>query len=101
MTLAGAITYLESAIPGFFGCYVDACERLGLEPAPESFPTRIPSRARATRTRARSSSNAQPASLRPNVVGSAWTPWVRPIWRVSRCSWARAVTVANCLAAIV
>ena len=47
--------------------------------APESLPTRIPSSARASRTRSRSSSNAQPASLRPNVVGSAWTPCVRPI----------------------
>lgn len=25
---AGAITYLESAIPSFFACYVEACERL-------------------------------------------------------------------------
>ena len=31
--------------------------------------------------RARSSSNAQPASLSPKVVGSAWTPCVRPICR--------------------
>ena len=30
-------------------------------------------------TRPRSSSNAQPASFSPNVVGSAWTEWVRPI----------------------
>ena len=31
------------------------------------------------RSRSRSSANAQPASLSPNVVGSAWTPWVRPM----------------------
>ena len=41
-------------------------------------------RARARRrARSRSSANAQPASLRPNVVGSAWTPCVRPIVIVS------------------
>ena len=28
--------------------------------------------------RPRSSSNAQPASFRPNVIGSAWTEWVGP-----------------------
>ena len=39
--------------------------------------------------RSRSSSNAQTASLRPKVVGSAWTPCVRPIVSVSRCSSAR------------
>ena len=27
---AGAITYLETTIPGFFACYVQACERLGI-----------------------------------------------------------------------
>jgi Iron-containing redox enzyme len=27
---AGAITYLETAIPAFFQCYVDACDRLGI-----------------------------------------------------------------------
>jgi len=43
--------------------------------APESLPTRSPSSARATRRRLRSSSKAQPASLRPKVVGSACTPW--------------------------
>ena len=43
----------------------------------------------------RSSSNAQTASLRPNVVGSAWTPCVRPIVSVSRCSSARATTASN------
>lgn len=28
---AGAITYLETAIPSFFACYVQACARLGLQ----------------------------------------------------------------------
>lgn len=28
---AGAITYLETSIPSFFSCYVQACERLGIE----------------------------------------------------------------------
>jgi hypothetical protein len=63
--------------------------------APESLPTRIPSSARATRTRSRSSANAHPASLSPNVVGSAWTPCVRPIVSVSRCSSACATTASN------
>ena len=31
------------------------------------------------------------ASVTPNVVGSAWMPWVRPTIGVSRNSWARAV----------
>ena len=34
--------------------------------------------------------NIGPASRRPNVVGSACTPWVRPTHTVSRCSSARA-----------
>ena len=53
---------------------------------------RAPARRRA---RSRSSANAQPASLSPNVVGSACTPCVRPILSVSRCSSARATTAAN------
>ena len=48
----------------------------------ESLPTRMPSSARATRARPRSSSNAQPASFSPKVVGSACTPCVRPICSV-------------------
>ena len=39
-------------------------------------------RARDALARPRSSSKAQPASLSPNVVGSAWTPCVRPICSV-------------------
>ncbi len=56
---------------------------------PEIFPTDTASRARRSRSRSRSSSNAHRASLWPNVVGSAWTPWVRPMHSVSRCSRAR------------
>ena len=45
-------------------------------PAPESLPDAHSPRARARgASRSRSSSNAQPASFQPNVVGSAWTPW--------------------------
>ena len=40
------------------------------------------------RVRARSSSKAQEASLSPKVMGSAWTPWVRPI--ISVPAWTRA-----------
>ena len=36
-----------------------------------------------------------PASFRPKVVGSAWTPCVRPICSVARCCSARATTAAN------
>ena len=46
-------------------------------------------RARAA-SRPRSSSNAQPASLSPKVVGSAWTPCVRPIADVVAVLLARA-----------
>ena len=46
---------------------------------PDSWPTRHASSARSSRVRARSSSNAQPASFQPNVVGSAWMPCERPM----------------------
>ena len=36
-------------------------------------------------------SSTQMANLNPNVIGSAWTPWVRPAMRVSLCSIARRV----------
>ena len=49
----------------------------------------IASSARARRVRSRSSSNAQPASFQPNVVGSAWMPCERPMQIVRRCSSAR------------
>ncbi len=34
---------------------------------------------------------AHRASLAPNVVGSAWTPWVRPAMATLRWAWAWAV----------
>ncbi len=43
----------------------------------------------------RSTSNAQPASLRPSVVGSAWTEWVRPIITVSASARARTTIAAS------
>src|SRR6266511_3318915 len=61
---------------------------------PQTFPTLTTSCARRSRSRSRSSSNVHRASLWPNVMGSAWTPWVRPIITVLRCSIARARTTA-------
>ena len=56
-------------------------------------------RPRRTRPRAaaalRSASNANPASLMPNVVGSAWTPCVRPTQTVSTCSRARSASATT------
>ena len=51
-------------------------------------------RARRAPGRARSSYH-QPSSLSPNVVGSACTPWVRPMQGVARCSSARSSTAAS------
>ena len=49
-------------------------------------------RRRARRARGRGAGRTtQPSSLSPNVVGSACTPWVRPMHGVSRCSSARAI----------
>ena len=62
--------------------------------APEILPTATTSRARRTRSRSRCSSAYHSASLRPNVIGSACTPWVRPIIGVRRCSSARSATAA-------
>ena len=59
---------------------------------PEILPVPISSTAVARRVRPRSTSNAQPASLSPNVVGSAWTEWVRPIIVVSASARARATS---------
>ena len=59
---------------------------------PEILPVPISSTAVASRRRPRSTSNAQPASLSPNVVGSAWTEWVRPIIAVSASARARATS---------
>ena len=63
--------------------------------APEIFPTLTTSRARSTRVRARPSSACHRASFSPKVIGSACTPWVRPIIGVSRCSRARSATAAT------
>ena len=56
---------------------------------PEILPVPISSTAAASRVRPRSTSNAQPASFSPSVVGSAWTQWVRPIIMVSASARAR------------
>ena len=56
---------------------------------PEIFPVAISSAAVASRVRLRAASNAQPASLAPNVIGSACTECVRPAITVSRSSRAR------------
>ena len=45
-------------------------------------------RARSSRTSWRWSSACQSASFRPNVIGSAWTPCVRPI--IAACLWRKA-----------
>ena len=45
--------------------------------------------------RPRSSSKAQPASLSPSVVGSAWTEWVRPIITVAGLGRARPIRTAS------
>src|SRR5439155_11445508 len=46
--------------------------------APEILPTAAPSPAFARRSASRISSAYQPATLKPNVIGSAWMPWLRP-----------------------
>ena len=53
--------------------------------APDSIPTRTPASAAVSRSRCRRSSSHHKASFSPSVIGSAWTPWVRPIISVSRC----------------
>ena len=63
--------------------------------APEILPTLTMSRARSTRSRSRCSSAYQSASLTPSVIGSACTPWVRPIIGVRRCSSARCATASS------
>ena len=47
--------------------------------APEILPTAMVSRARSSRSSARPNSSYISAIFSPNVIGSAWTPWVRPI----------------------
>ena len=62
--------------------------------APEIAPTTTCANARSRRSALRCASNANPASFTPNVVGSAWTPCVRPTHSVCACSRAR-VTKAS------
>ena len=57
--------------------------------APEIFPTRRSSAAALRRLRLRPASSYQMASFNPKVMGSACTPWVRPICTVWRNSSAR------------
>ena len=54
-----------------------------LPTAPEILPTAITARARRRRSRLRPASAYHTATLRPKVMGSACTPWVRPIITVS------------------
>ena len=63
--------------------------------APLIAPTLACANARSRRSALRCASKAKPASLSPNVVGSAWTPWVRPTHTVSACSRARAASAAT------
>ena len=62
--------------------------------APESLPWAIVARARSSRTRWRCSSAYHSAIFRPNVIGSAWTPWVRPIIGARLCRSARSFTAS-------
>ena len=61
--------------------------------APEIFPASTPLAANSKRSILRFISLYQVASLRPKVVGSAWTPWVRPIMMVILCSLALSPTI--------
>jgi hypothetical protein len=63
------------------------CRWSSVPTAPESAPTATPLKACSRRRALRSASKAKPASLTPKVVGSAWTPWVRPTQSV--CARAR------------
>ncbi len=58
----------------------------------ESLPTRTVSRAAFKRRSTRPNSSNISAIFRPNVVGSAWMPWLRPIMGVKACfrAWAAA-----------
>ena len=51
--------------------------------APEILPTAISSRARSRRCTLRRISSTHSRSLKPKVIGSACTPWLRPICGVS------------------
>jgi hypothetical protein len=65
-------------------------ERCALVPtAPESFPTATTSRTVSKRRSARPNSSCISAIFKPNVVGSPWMPWLRPMHGVNLCSFAR------------
>ncbi len=66
-----------------------------LPTAPEILPTAIRSPARCSRSASRSSSANQPAALKPKVIGSAWTPWLRPTMGVDRCCSASRRTISS------
>ena len=78
-------------------CRARAARTRGWSPR-RSRPRRRSRRRRPGRTRARGAARCDvprrrtPASLMPNVVGSAWTPCVRPTHSVSTCSRARALS---------
>ena len=61
---------------------------------PLILPVAISAVASARRARPRATSNAQPAHLSPNVVGSACTEWVRPIITVPASIRARVTRAA-------
>ena len=63
--------------------------------APEILPTRRSSAAARRRARLRPASSYQMASFRPKVMGSAWTPWVRPICTVCLNSSARRLSTSR------
>ena len=70
-------------------------------PGPLILPVATSSAAAARRSRPRATSNAQPAHLSPNVVGSAWTEWVRPIITVPASLRARAISARTSASASV
>ena len=63
--------------------------------APDIFPTAISPRARSSRVLPRASSAYQWATLSPNVIGSACTPWLRPIMGVWRSASARRFSTSS------
>ena len=62
--------------------------------APEIAPVAACTNAASSRSALRCASSANPASLRPNEVGSAWTPWVRPTHSVPACARAWSASAA-------
>ena len=63
--------------------------------APEILPTRMSSAAAPSRSRLRPASSYQMASFSPKVIGSACTPWVRPICTVCWNSRARRLSTSR------